>query len=62
MPDEIEEEDDGWSLYIVSMLEPNTMEPLDEGWPIMAETFDNAMTTYELLLRLQLFNIVEKPS
>ena len=45
-----EDDDDGWSLYSVSMYDFFNEVSLEGAWPVWAETFDNAITTYQVLL------------
>jgi hypothetical protein len=47
-----DEEEEDWNLYIVSMYDWYTEEPIQGGWPVMAPDFEAAMTVYEVLLRL----------
>lgn len=46
----LEDEEEGWSLYAVSMYDFFNDNPIEQLWPVWAESFDNAITTYQVLL------------
>jgi hypothetical protein len=45
-----DDDEDGWGLYSVTMYNFFDEDEMEPSWPIWAESLDNAITTYQVLL------------
>jgi len=49
-----EDQESGWDTYLVTMTDAITGRQAGPPWPVYAQTFEDAITIYQILIRMQM--------